>query len=128
MSLAATIAALGAHVENLAGLSRVHTAAPDTLNQLPAAVLYPTEGTMEANAAGGRSFHTIVVEIHHSRQVLPQAITDAVVWPDLMYAELKTATDLHIIWPIKYKAAGLVYGNETHYGVRFEVQAKVNET
>lgn len=127
MSLATTISLLAAHIDNLAGV-RVHTAAPDTLSDLPAAILYPFEGTMEANAAGGRSFHTVVVEIHHSRQVLPQAITEAVVWPDAVYAELKAATDLHIIWPYKYRAAGLQYGNETHYGVRFEIQVKVNET
>ncbi len=127
MSLATTISLLAAHIDNLPAL-RVHTAAPDTLSDLPAAIIYPYEGTMEANAAGGRSFHKLVVEIHHSRQVLPQAITEAQVWPDLVYAELKAATDLHIIWPFTYKAAGFAYGNETHYGVRFEVTVKVNET
>jgi hypothetical protein len=60
--------------------------------------------------------------------VLPEAADAAKVWPDRMFAELKTATDLHIIWPMPYQLGGLGYANETHYGVRFELQCKVNES
>ena len=127
MSLDTTIDTLRAHVANLTGIARVYEDPPESLSEYPCAIVYVLRGTYEANAAGGRSFHTLVVEVHHSRQVLPEAMDAAKVWPDRMFAELKAATDLHIVWPFAYLAGGLQYGNETHYGVRFEIQAKVNE-
>ncbi len=128
MSLDTVIDNLRTHVGHLAGLARVYEDPPEAMSEFPGAIVYPFRGNYEFNAAGGRSFHTVIVEIHHSRQVLPQAVDAAKVWPDRMYAELKTATDLHIVWPFNYTAAPLQYGSEVHYGVRFEVQVKVNET
>lgn len=128
MALETVIDLVRAHVENLDGLERVYDDPPESLSEYPCAIVYVLRGNYEANAAGGRSFHTVVTEIHHSRQVLPEAMDAAKVWPDRMFAELKAATDLHIIWPMPYLAGGLQYGSETHYGVRFELQCKVNES
>jgi hypothetical protein len=128
MSLDTVIDTMRAHVANLSGLARVYDDPPESLSEYPCAIVYALRGNYEANAAGGRSFHTLVIEIHHSRQVLPDAMDAAKVWPDRMYAELKAATDVHIIWPMPYQLGGIAYANETHYGARFEIQCKVNES
>ena len=127
MSLETIIDTLRTHVENLTGLERVYDDPPEAMNEFPCAIVYAFRGTYEPNAAGGRSFHTLVTEIHQSRQVLPEAMDAAKVWPDRFYAELKGATDLHIVGPWTYIATGLQYATEMHYGVRFETQVKVNE-
>jgi len=127
MSLDTVIDTLRTHVAHLTGLTRVYDDPPESMSEFPCAIVYPYRGNYEANASGGRSFHTLIVEIHQSRQVLPQAMDAAKVWPDRLFAELKAATDLHIVWPFNYTAAGLQYATEVHYGVRFEVQVKVNE-
>lgn len=131
MSLDAVIDALRVHVSHLTGLAKVHDDPPESMSEFPCAIVYGWRGNYTANAAGGQSLHTVIVEIHQSRQVLPQAMDAAKVWPDRMYAELKTVTGsdgFHVVWPFSYTAAGLQYAAETHYGVRFEVQVKVNET
>lgn len=128
MSLDAVIDAMRVHVGNLTGLKRVYDDPPESLNEFPCANVYAGRGTMEANAAGGRSFHTVIIDVYESRTVLAEAMDRAKVWPDRMFAELKGATDLHIVWPMNYRAAAIEYNAITHYGVRFEVQVKVNET
>jgi hypothetical protein len=127
MTLSTVISTVRTHVAALTGIARVYDDPPESLSEYPCAIVYGFRGNYEANAAGGRSFHTVVVEIHHTRQVLPEAMDAAKVWPDRVYAELKAATDLHIVWPMPYQLGGLQYGNETHYGARFELQCKVNE-
>ena len=122
------ISTVRAHVAALTGIVRVYDDPPESLSEYPCAIVYGFRGNYEDNAAGGRSFHTVVIEIHHSRQVLPEAADAAKVWPDRMFARLKAATDLHIVWPMAYQLGSIGYANETHYGVRFELQVKVNET
>ncbi len=128
MSLDAVIDTMRAHVAALSGLKRVYDDPPESLSEFPCAMVYAARGTMEANAAGGRSFHTLYIDVYESRTVLPEAMDRAKVWPDRMYQRLKAATDLHIVWPMSYRAAPIEYNSVTHYGVRFEVQVKVNET
>jgi hypothetical protein len=126
MSLDTVIDNLRTHMANLTGLARVYTDPPDSMQEFPCAIVNAARGSYELNAAGGRAFHTVVVDIHHNRQILPQAVDEAKVWPDRVYAELAAATDLYINGPITYRAGGMQYNNETHYGVRFEVPCKVN--
>lgn len=127
MSLDATIDKLRAHTAALTGMARVYTDPPDSMQEFPCAIVFANRGTYELNAAGGRAYHNVVVEIHHSRQVLPQAVDEAKVWPDRMYARLAAATDLDINGPIAYRAGAMTYGSaDPHYGVRFEVSCKVN--
>ena len=131
MSLEAEIAKLRTHLGNLAGLRRVYDDPPESMSEFPCGIAFALRGNYEFNAAGGRSLHTLIAEIHLARQVLPQAVDAAKVWPDLLYQELKGADDMHVVWPFSYQAAALQYGanaSEVHYGIRFEVQVKVNET
>jgi hypothetical protein len=127
MTLNTAIDTLRGYVSGLTGMRRVYDDPPEAMSEYPCAIVYVLRGNYEANAAGGRSYHTLITEIHHTRQVLPEAMDAAKVWPDRMFAALKGVTDLDIIWPMAYQAGGLQYGSEQHYGVRFEVQVKVNE-
>ncbi len=132
MSLDAAIDGLRGKVSALSGLSKAYTDPPESINEFPSAIVYPASGEMTATAAGGISVHTLVVEIYHSRQVLPEAVDASKVWPDLMYAALKADQSLggavsHIVWPMLYRVGPLRYNEQTHFGVRFEVKVKVNE-
>jgi hypothetical protein len=127
MALAAVIDTLRTHVSGLTGMRRVYVNPPESMGEYPCAIVYGLRGSYEANAAGGRALHTIVVEVHHSRQFLPDVVDAVKVWPDRMYTKLKTVSDLHIVWPMPYQLAALSYANETHYGARFEITVKVNE-
>lgn len=127
MALTTCIDTLRGYVAGLSGMRRVYDDPPESMSEYPCAIVYVLRGNYEANAAGGRSYHTLIAEIHHAQQTLPQAVDTAKVWPDRMFAALKGVTDIDIVWPMAYQAGGLQYSNETHYGVRFEVQVKVNE-
>lgn len=105
---------------------RIFEAAPESMSEFPAAIVYPWEGEMTPNPAGGRSFHTLRIEVHQSRTLLPVAITAAEVWPDVVMGAIKAMT-AHIVWPIKYRCGPIEYAGEKHYGVVFEIQIKVNE-
>lgn len=105
---------------------RVFEAAPESMSEFPCAIVYPWEGEMTPNPAGGRSLHTLRVEVHQSRTLLPVAITAAEVWPDLVMGAIKTMTS-HIVWPLRYRCGPIEYAGEKHYGVVFEIQVKVNE-
>ena len=120
-------------LETVEGLKRVYADPPEAISEFPSAIVYVASGTMEFLATGGHSLHSVVVEIYHGRQVLPQAVDEAKVWPDRIFAALKSDQHLngaasHIVWPFQYRASALRYGTLVHYGMRFEVTYKVNET
>jgi len=130
MGLEAALGGLQNAVATMAGLARVHSDPPESISEFPAAIVYAWEGEMEASAVGDRAIHTAVVEIHESRQVLPQAIDRAKQWPDKLLAALRANPTLGgsvaaIVWPVRYRARPLLYGSELHYGIRFEVRLKI---
>ncbi len=103
------------------------------LTQFPCAITYIREGETYDSAAGGYSLHTLVAEIYQARQIMAQAIDKAKVWPDLVRSALKANQTLggavsHLVWPVRYQALPLPYNDQVHFGVRFLVQVKVNES
>ena len=133
MSLDAAIDGLRTAGTGLTGMKRAYADPPESISEFPSAIVYVTGGQLSASAAGGVSLHTLAVEIYHARQVLPQAVDAAKVWPDLMFAALKADMTLggavsHINWPVTYKALPLRYGDQIYYGMRFEVTVKINES
>ena len=131
MSLEAAIDGLRTAVATMADLTRAYTDPPESMSEFPAVIVYSRSGKMEALSAGlNKSLHTIVVEVHESRQVLPDAVDRAKRWPDRLMAALRADETLGgsvtaIVWPVTYRSAPLVYGNETHFGVQFLVTVKV---
>lgn len=125
-SLADTTVAFYNLLRLVPGLRRVWEKPPESMSEFPCAIIYPYQGELWSNAAGGRSFHTVRIEIHHTRQVMPQALGEAEVWPGRLYEVLRTAS-LDIQWPVRYRCGPIDYSNERHYGVQFDILVKVNE-
>lgn len=133
MSVQAAINGLNAVIATITGLKRVYADPPEAISEFPSALTYIGSGEMYAAASGGHSLHTLVVEIYHGRQIMAQAVNEAKVWPDRVYAALKADEKLggavsHIGWPLRYRALPLNYNDLVHFGIRFEVVVKVNET
>lgn len=127
MSVASAVAAVVTHVDNLTGLNRVYSAPPDSLNQFPCAVVYARSAEMGNRIGKGvcdASLITVIVEVHHSRQILPAAVAASLVWPDLLFAELQTSSTLDVMYPLTWTAGLLKYAAEDHYGIRFEITVR----
>lgn len=132
MSLDAAITGVRTAVETMTGLTRVYTDPPASLSEFPCAFVVAASGEMSDSGAGGIALHTIAIEIYQSPNITAQAVDGAKVWPDLVFAALRTdqtlgGTITHIRWPITYQALGLTYNNVVHYGMRFAVTVKVIE-
>ena len=131
MGLEAAIDGLRTAASTMADLARTYTDPPESISEFPAVIAYSRDGQMEAQSAGlDKALHTIVVEVHESRQVLPDAVDRAKRWPDRFMAALRADETLGgsvtaIVWPVTYRSGPLVYGKETHYGVQFRVTVKV---
>lgn len=133
MSLDTAIDGLRTTLSAMAGLKRTYADPPESINEFPALIVYVQRGEMHFSAAGGHSLHTLIAEVYHARQVLPEAADAAKVWPDLAYAILKADQTLggavsHIVGPLTYQMLPLQYNALIHFGVRFTVTVKVNES
>lgn len=127
MTVATVIAAAVTHVDNVAGILRVYSDPPDSLNEFPCAVVYARDGRMGERMGKGVCDHrdtVIIVEVYHARQVLPQAVNASKAWPDLLMAELLTSSTLNILYPINWRAGPLQYNDNTHFGIRFEITVR----
>lgn len=132
MSLDAAIGGVRAAVGTMTGLTRIYDDPPASLSEFPCAFVVASNGEMSDSGAGGIAFHTIAIEIYQSPNITAQAVDGAKVWPDRVFAALRTdptlgGTITHIRWPITYQALGLQYNNAIHYGMRFLVTVKVIE-
>lgn len=127
MTIAATVDAMVTHVQALTGLKRVFDDPPDSMSEFPCAVVYALRGEMGHRIGKGvcaSGEHVIVVEIHHARQVLPQAVAASQTWPDQLFAQMLGSSTLNVQYPVRYEAGALEYNKETHYGVRFEITVR----
>lgn len=127
----AIIAALLDTLGSVTGIVRAYDDPPEALNEFPCVIAYAFTGELNVMSAGlGKELHTLVVEVHHTRQLLPQAIDAAKVWPRRVLTALNDDLTLGgtvdaVVWPVRYRAGRLAYAEEVHYGVRFEVTVKV---
>jgi hypothetical protein len=133
MSLEEACEALARLLKDLPNIQRAHSNPPNSLNQLPALLVYPSSGTFEAVSHGlGRAIHTISVEIIHARQSLPSAVEQVRKWPEEVYRILLQNPTLeesvqHIVWPVTYRILPLRYGSDVFFGIRFEIKVKIME-
>lgn len=132
MSLAATITALRTVIDTIPNL-RVYTDPPESINEFPSAIVYSNEGVYGIGSADlSRSYHMLIVDIYHARQMLPQAIDSAKVWPDLVYGVVRdamTAGTLYVVAvsgraEINYRTTSLPYNDMLHFGVQFTIRLK----
>jgi hypothetical protein len=132
-TLAQAITALETTLATITALKRVYADPPESINEFPAATVYVRRGEMTVVSAGlAKNLHTLVVDIYHARQELPQAVNESKQWPGAVLAKLASDFSLNgtvdaIVWPVRYEARPLQYGNLVHYGVRFEITVKMME-
>lgn len=131
MTLAAVVAHLVDTLGAMDGIVRAYDDPPESLSEFPCLLAYAGSGQLELVSAGlGKSIHTVVVEIHHSRTIIQEAVDAAKVWPDrvmaALYADQRSPSSGSggIVWPVTYEAIPLPYSNEVHYGVRFRIPVK----
>ena len=115
---------------NMTGIVKCYADPPDSMSQFPCAMVYVQSGEMNATAGGSISIHTIVLEVHHSQNVLPKAVDEAKVWPERVMSALYNGGTFGgyvtaVRWPITYEVLGLSFGGELHYGMRFSIPTKV---
>jgi hypothetical protein len=135
MSLVAALDGLRTAIQTLEGtdgLRRVYTDPPASLNEFPCAFVVAASGEMSDTGAGALSLHTMAVEIYQAPNITAEAVDGAKVWPDRVLDALRTDPTLggsvaHVRWPVTYQALGLQYNNTIHYGMRFNITAKVIE-
>ena len=130
MTLDGAIDGLRTALATMTGLKRTYTDPPSAINEFPALIVYPSLGEMSYEARGDMAFHDIIVDIYHARQVLPEAVDAAKVWPDRVYAKLKEDQALggavaHVVWPINYRFIPMQYNDMLHFGCRFTIRCKV---
>lgn len=121
----------------MTGIERAYSDPPESIDQFPALLVYAGPSEMTFTPGGYQAIHTLIVEVRHSRQVLPVAIDGAKVWPDRLmaavYAEMGSAGARFggyaaaIAGTITAEPGAYGYNTETHYGVRFRIPVKTLE-
>lgn len=112
-------------VGTIPGIERVYADPPEALSEFPCAIAYVSSGEL-SYFPGAYCTHNIMLEIHHSRQILQTAIDEAKAWPDLVLTALVADGTFDgfveaVVWPVTYDALALGYNSETHYGIRFRI-------
>lgn len=131
MTLAAACDSLKTLLGGASGIVRAYGDPPGSINEFPALIVYPFNGTLEAVSAGlNRGLHVIAVDIVQSRQSLADAVDMAKDWPEVVLAILVANQTLSgavdaIVWPVNYKIMPMRYGQDMLFGARFEVRVKI---
>ena len=133
MALASVIDEYVAAFGAMTGITKCYSDPPEAMTEFPCAIVYVSSGEMSVGGHGAESFHVINLEIHHSRQVLQDAVDSAKVWPERVLYTLHTnmVADQFggyvaaIRYPLTYEALALTYAAEVHYGMRFRIDTKL---
>lgn len=135
MSLTGAITQLQAHALSLSGVKDAPTYPPESIDIFPFAVAYLAEGNWSRMTDFKKGIHTIFVEFHCNRGILPTAIQQATgfvdSFPNKILNEPTLCGEVDTILmdagqPVKYQFGKLDWGNEEHVGVRFIIQFKIN--
>ena len=120
----------------MTGITRCYSDPPESIQEFPAAIVYAKSGTI--NMGGGglvEELHTIILEIHHERQMLELAVDAAKVWPRRVTTALYNGGTFGgyvtaVVWPIYYDALAVTYGSaqDIHYVMQFRITTKVLAT
>lgn len=134
MTLDGAVDGLRTTLAAMAGLKRVYTDPPESINEFESLIVYARSGEMSALSGGfGRSIHTLIAEVVIGRKIMPQAIDAAKPFADRAFALLRADQTLgdtveHIIWPVTYRIGPTQYNDTPHLVFRLEVKVKINET
>jgi len=136
MSLSGAIARLQVHSGALSGVKEAPAVPPESANQFPFAVAYPAEGHWQRITDTKKGLHTVLVEFHCDRSILPLAVAQATAfveaYPNLILNDptLNGQVDTILMdsgTPIKYEFGWLEWGSIRTVGVRFFVTIKIQD-
>lgn len=132
MALQDAIAALQDIVGGISGIKAATDQPPEAINQYPFALAYPSVGKEVRISDFRKGIHTIVCEIHFSRQNLPKAIALATPYLDTFMNAVFSNPTLSgtvstIQEEIRYEFGFLPWGGvaDVNIGWRFEVDVKI---
>lgn len=136
MTVAAVLTQLATVEATITGIKRAHDETPESLSEFPCFINYPRRGTVTP-APGGvalaiKGLHTVVCELHITRQDLPTAESVARPFIDrfvkAVWADPKLGNTVDTVNEIRYEYGRLEFGREQHLGIRFEVDFKLQES
>lgn len=104
---------------------------PESANQFPFVLCYPDTGTVELQSQGwAKFFHTLVVELHCSRQSIKTAIDQILSFvenfPDKLIDDPTLSSSVSETVSIDYTFAAMRYNDIDTIGVRFRIQVKLH--
>jgi hypothetical protein len=117
-----------AMMRDLDGVLEAPDEAPEQMVQFPFIVAFPRSGEISRESVQAMGLHTMYIEVHIGRQVLPSAIRMALPFgksvPDALWADPKLGGNVSTIRAIRYTFGRLDWGQEQHVGWRFELDFK----
>jgi len=127
MGYQAAIAAVQALILTLPGIKQAPAYAPEQISEFPFSVAYPGSGTWEFGAGGSmKGLLSIVIEIHVARLNLPDDISNAMVYADIVPKILLQNPTLSgtvsTFGTIDHEFAPLGYGSSETIGFRWVIQ------
>jgi hypothetical protein len=136
MSFTGAIQALQAHAMALSGMKAAPDYPPEAANVFPFSVAYPAKGRLVGEAGWTKALHTIFVEIHCNRSILPKAVEQATgyltAYPARLLADPTLGGQVDTILmsdgqPVVYEFGRLEWGGVPTVGIRFQVTFKLQE-
>lgn len=125
------IARLQAIARGLTGIQEAPDYVPEGMNQFPFAMTYYRQGNTTAMMGWRKGLHTVFLEIHLARQLLPSTIKAAMPYYERVLAALEDDPTLNgtistIVWPVVHYFGWLEFGGEVNknIGWRFEITMK----
>jgi hypothetical protein len=117
----------------LVGIKAAPVNPPEGAVPFPFAVAYPRTGTLRLQSATwSNQLHTIWVELHFGRQILPAAIDQALPYVELFQnavnADPTLGGSVAVVNEVRYTFGKLEWGGVETLGWRFEVDVKIAST
>ncbi len=114
----------------IAGVVVAYNKTPEALSVFPCFINYPRTGRTIGEAKNQmESLYTIVAELHVARGILPEAESIARpfinLFEDAIYTDPTLAGTVMTVNEINHSYGQLMFGNETHLGIRFDVSIKM---
>lgn len=133
MTIAAIITQLATVEATISGVVAAYDETPESLNEFPCFINYPISGTYKCGSGTQKAgIQTIGVELHVTREVLPEA--EAVARPfidlftDAIFADIQLDNTCVSVTEIRWEYGELKFANETHLGIKFMLDVSVRET
>lgn len=133
MTLSAAVSNLATKAGSISGIKSAPNYVPESANVFPFVAVYPGTGNLELQSAGwGKFFHTISVDFHVARTILPKAIADAIgfveAFSKLVIDDPTLGGSVSEVTAIAYTFARMSFGEIDTIGYHLNVTTKILQT